>query len=147
MKKIENWLLLPILILFCWSLAAAPHTLDIHLHDTYFVLDSAFTFRFLGGALLLLFGLYKTIRNRHQTINQVFAAPHLLITILLTGLLLIPFATEVRFIDYNNWSNWTSYQSNLLRPSIVVNAYVLTQFIFLIYFITQMVKRPISSQS
>lgn len=140
MKKIENWLILPVMILFVWSLTVANYTLDFHLTDTYFVVDGAFMLRFLGGVLLLLFGVYKTIRHRHHNINRTFAVPHILITILLTGFLLIPVATEIKFVDY---SNWKSYQSKLLWPAVVVIAYVLTLIIFLIYFIFQLLKKPI----
>jgi hypothetical protein len=138
MKKIENWLILPVLVLYCWSFAN-PGTLDLHLHDTYFVIAGVSLWRYFAGFLLIIFGLYKTIRNRHQTINPVFAVPHILITMVLIGFLVIPFTTEKRYIDY---SNWTSYQSKLQWEAIAVISYLLTQFIFLIYFIIQLIKKP-----
>jgi hypothetical protein len=140
MKKIENWLLLPVLVLFCWSLVAYHYTLDIHLHDTYFILEGASTMRILAGYLLIMYGLYKTIRNRHQTINRIFAVSHILISLFFTGLLLLPFTREVRYIDY---SNWNSYQSKLNMGAIAIIFYLLTQVIFLIYFIAQLIKKPV----
>lgn len=143
MKKIENWLLFPVLVLFCWSFAN-PGTLDFHIHDTYFVIAGVSVWRYFAAFLLIVFGLYKTIRNRHQTINRVFAVSHILITILLTGFMVIPFTSEPKYIDY---SNWKSYQSKLQWDAIAVITYLLTQVIFLIYFIIQMVKRPIGTRA
>jgi len=146
----ENWLLMPVIILYIWSFGLTGYTLDLHLHDTYFIVDGVSTFRILAGCLLLIFGLYKTIRNRHQTINQAFAVPHIFITILLTGFLLIPFAikfqdsaSKVQYIDY---SHWRSYESNAKWALMAVFSFLLSQIIFLIYFVVQLVRKPASGR-
>lgn len=141
MRKIENWLLLPVLILFVASFFVTS-TLDVHLHDTYFVIAGLSLLRFLAGLLLILFGLYKTIRNRHQKISYAFAVPHILITVFLTGLFVIPSAIvpsvlERKYLDY---SNWNTFQSLYNRESIIIISYFLVQVIFGIYFFIQMVR-------
>lgn len=141
MKMVENWLLLPVLVLYGWSLTGATSTLDIHIHDTYFVLDKVSILRILGSFLLIVFGLYKTIRYRHETINRNFAVPHILLTVLLTGLLLIPVETEVQFVDY---STWHSYERKMFWSFIGLISFLLVQFIFLIYFIVQLVRQPVN---
>jgi hypothetical protein len=144
-KKIENWLLLPVLILFSCSFGLVGHTLDFHLHDTYFVFEGVSTFRLLASFLLIIFGLYKTIRNRHQTINRVFAVPHILISILLTGLLLMPLAAKQQYIDYTqlDYSDWNSYRYQWQLPVMAGLSFLLIQAIFFIFFIAQLLKKPV----
>jgi hypothetical protein len=138
MKKIENLLLLPVLVLFCLSFNN-PGGLDFHLHDTYFVIAGVSLWRFFAGLLLILFGLYKTIRNRHYYINLIFAVPHILITILLTALILFPFKTEVH--SYIDWSQVPDQKN-----ALVLLAFLLIQVIFLIYFIVKLTQRPVSNR-
>ena len=139
MRKIENWLLLPVLFLLCWSFFGTS-TLDIHLHDTYYVIDGVSILRFQAYALLIIFGMYKTVRHRHENINPVFALLHIFLTILLTGLMLIPSATATgrAYLDYSNWSSYQSFQWN----AIAIIVYSLIQVIFLGYFVVQIFKRP-----
>ncbi len=142
MKKIENLLLLPVAVLFFWSLGVKKSTLDIHLHDTYYVLEGASTLRILGGALLILLGMYKTIRSRHLSINQAFAVTHISVTsiILVVFFLLLPFANDVG--NYLDYSNWNSYQNKMRWEVIAIISFLFIQAVFFLYFIFQMVKKP-----
>ena len=137
-------MLLPVLVLYGWSLTGATSTLDIHLHDTYYVLEKVSTLRILGGFLLILFGLYKTIRFRHETINLKFAIPHILLSIFLPALLLIPVTSEVKYLDY---SNWQSYEGKFQWGPVFLLFYLLIQVIFLIYFIVQLAKKTVPANS
>jgi len=138
MRKIENWLLLPAFILLFRSIIEPLQSFDIHLHDTYFVFDGVSLLRFPAYALLIIFGMYKTVRHRHENIDPVFALPHIVITILLTGVLLFPSTTGKRYVDFTNWSTIGFMQWNVL--SFV--AYLLVQVIFLGYFVVQLIRKP-----
>jgi hypothetical protein len=144
MRTIENWLLLPVLVLYIWSLNLIDDSLDIHLHDTYYVLEGVSFTRVLAGFLLLIFGLYKIIRYRHQFINRVFALPHILLSVLLTAFLLYPVTAKPRDLDYNNWLVYQKYGQ---RSAVAGLLFVLIQVIFLVYFVVQLLKKPVVSKS
>jgi heme/copper-type cytochrome/quinol oxidase subunit 1 len=134
MQKVENSLILPVLFLYVWSLTVSE-SLDFHLHDTYFVVAGFSAMRMLASFFLILFGLYKTIRHRHDVINLFIAVPHILLTSILIGCLLAPLEGERNYIDYNSWNSvpW---------DAIGLLTFLLIQVIFVIYFIIEVVKKP-----
>jgi hypothetical protein len=145
MKNIENWLLLPVGILFICSFGLTGHTLDFHLHDTYFVFEGVSTLRLVAAFLLIIFGLYKTIRYRHQTINRAFAVPHIFFSTALAGLLLMPLFSTRQYIDYTilDYSNWNSYQDQWQLSVLAGVLFLFIQVIFFLYFIVQLLKKRV----
>ena len=137
MQKVENSLILPVLFLFVWSLTVSE-SLDVHLNDTYIVVAGFSALRTLASFFLILFGLYKTIRHRHDVINLFIAIPHILFTSILIGCLLAPLEGKRNYIDYSSWNSvpW---------DAIGLLTFLLIQVIFLIYFIVEIVKKPTPS--
>jgi hypothetical protein len=67
MKKIENWLLWPILVLvFCSISKYGDTTTDVHFSDTYYVIKNSFITGWFLAWLLIVFFLFKLVRRRHQ---------------------------------------------------------------------------------
>lgn len=56
-----------------------PRTLDVQMHDTYYVLDSRFMTRFSAGALLLLAVLYYFLAS--ASLNQTLVVVHIIFTV------------------------------------------------------------------
>ena len=137
MQKVENSLILPVLFLYVWSLTISG-SLDFHLHDTYFVVEGFSALRGLAGFLLILFGLYKTIRYRHDIINLFIAVPHILLTCILIGCLLVSFEGKRNYVDFSSWNSVQLGAMGLL-------SFLLLQVIFVIYFIVEIIKKPVPS--
>jgi hypothetical protein len=128
MKKIENWLLWPILILIFCSISKYGDTAtDIHWNDTFYVINNSFITGWFLAWLLIVFFLFKLIRRRHQAINNKFA-----ITFMGGG---SPAGYSDSQID-----NLIFY--NQVRVVTALGLLV-TQVIFLVYFVVQLLKKPV----
>jgi hypothetical protein len=137
MKKIENWLIIPaLLLLFYWISSFGKASINIHWHDSYYALDNkALSGRFLIW-LTIVFIFFKIIRARHQSINRKFAVTYLVLTLLLFTIFSIPVEPDGR-----NMEKWSLF--NQVR--IVVGAiFLLAQVMFLIYYFVQLVRKPVS---
>jgi len=135
MKKIENWLIIPALLLFFyWISNYGKTSINIHWHDTYYVLDNkALSGRFLIW-LTIVFIFFKIIRARHGSINRKFAVTYIVLTLLL----FIIFSLPVE-LDGRNLEKWSLF--NQVR--IIVGAiFLLAQVMFLIYYFVQLIKKP-----
>jgi heme/copper-type cytochrome/quinol oxidase subunit 1 len=146
MKKIENWLFLPILVLVFYGASKySSNTIDIHFHDTYYVVANG---HLIGVSLVwlsIVLILFKIIRRRHQSISIRFAIPYLILTLLIFLVFWLPNGAETgaNGISDTQLNRWLLY--NQLRISAAF-FFLLAQVIFLIYFITQLFKRPVVSR-
>ena len=143
MKKIENWLLLPVLVLLFYAASKySSTTTDVHYHDTYFVVSNGM----IAGSCLIWLGivflLFKMIRRRHQTINIKFAIPYFILTLLIFLVFWLPTGAETgeNGISDTQLDSWLFY--NQLR---ILSGYIFlfAQITFLIYFIFQFFRRPL----
>ncbi len=135
MQKVENSLILPVLFMYVWSLTVSG-SLDLHLHDTYYVVAGFSALRGLAGFLLVTFGLYKTIRYRHDVINLFIAVPHILLSNILIGCLLAPLEGKRSYVEFSAWNAVPWAAIGLL-------SFLVIQVIFVIYFIMEIVKKPV----
>jgi hypothetical protein len=144
MKKIENWLLLPVLILLFYAASKySSTTTDIHYHDIYFVVSNGA----IAGCCLIWLGivfiLFKIIRRRHQLVNIKFAIPYYMLTGLIFLVFWLPTSAETgeNGISDSQLDWWLFY--NQLR---ILSGYIFlfAQVTFLIYFIFQLFRRPLS---
>src|SRR5690349_11417001 len=89
MKKIENFLFWPVLVLlfFCITKYGSTST-DINFHDTYYIIPSSTIAGSFAGWLLVVIFLLKRIRHRHQVVNNKFALIYIALTILCLGVFL-----------------------------------------------------------
>jgi membrane protease YdiL (CAAX protease family) len=146
MKKIENILFIPAVILLFLSISKKNTAVtDIHFSDTYYVVsNAAIAGGFLGWLILVIIFL-KLIRWRHQSINIKFASPYIILTLVLylVFTLASPPQAGTGGMSDAQLDQWIFY--NRLREVTAV-AFILIQVIFLIYFITQLFKRPAVSR-
>ena len=148
MKKIENLLFWPILVLiFCSISKYGDTTTDVHFSDTYYVINNSFITGWFLAWLLIVFFLFKLIRRRHHFVHTKFAAAYIMLTVLFFG---ISWASG--FFGGGSPAGYSDSQldklifyDNLRTQSAL--CLVATQVIFLIYFVVQLLKKPVVSKS
>lgn len=144
MKKIENWLLWPILVLiFCSISKYGDTTTDIQLNDTYYVINNNIITGWFLVWLLIVFFLFKLIRRRHHTVNTKFAVAYIVLTVLFFGV-----SWGSGFFGGGSPAGYSDSQLDKLifydklRTQTILGL-VLIQVIFLVYFIVQLLKKPV----
>jgi hypothetical protein len=141
MKKIENVLLLPALVLLVLIFVKRRSTLDLHLHDTYYVIANAAIVKWFLYWIIVQFILYTIIRRRHGPLSKKWAVTHISITVLLIGLILfLPHTQERAPVDYKTiLERWQWYNEAMLAAML---AFLLSQIVFLIYFVIRLFQSP-----
>jgi hypothetical protein len=148
MKKIENWLLLPLLfIVFGNYLFVGKSMLHID-HDVQSaqIITDALFFRFFLFILVVLFLLYKIIRKRYGAVNKPWAFSHIAITMLFTVIIwyLVQNQQWPRFYLSTSFNDvlhiWARYNKALVIAACI---FLLIQISFLIYFTVKLVKKPL----
>lgn len=144
MKKIENFLFLPVLVLLFYSASKYSDTsIDIHLFDTYYIFSSAAAAGWFALWLLVVVFLFRLVRRRHQMVHQRFEIIYSTLTLLFFGVFLLAGLS-------GGPSNAAGYSDADLDALIFRNklgmavawCFLTVQFIFLTYIILQFVKKP-----
>jgi hypothetical protein len=145
MKKVEHFLFLPVLILLFYGASKYSSTVtDIHLHDTFYVITNASITGWFLAWLGIVFILFKIIRRRHVIIHTKFAFTYIVLTVLLFGVFIVAglVGGPSDRSGYTDADLDVVIARNLFRM-VTVYCFLAVQFIFLIYFIIQMVKQPV----
>lgn len=148
MKKIENLLVLPMLLLLVWAIFSKGATLDFHIYDTYYVVDSAWLALQMLIVVLLFFVLYKLVRRRHQRVSRTWVITHFSVS---TALILITWFSVGMFnkrskglVDYSEAFNHRLPAWELAIGMAVLSFLVLqlTVFAYLIIRLIRPAKTP-----
>jgi len=145
MKKIENFLLLPIIASVFYSISKYKDTtIDINAFDTFYVIQSGLLTGLFAFWLFVVFLLLKLIRRRQGFVHRLFVFTYNTLTILFFGVFML-----------GAWhigpSNGAGYSNSELDALIFKNqlrlvsawCFFIVQIIFLIYFIVQLVKKTV----
>lgn len=144
MKKMENWLLVPAFLLLV-SFFFLHRTIDVHIHDTYYVITGSFVAQWAAYWVLLLFLLYKLLRKRHDTVNGKLFRLHVTTTFIpLFFILFLGYITNSKTAQYLDYSNWQQLEPRFQASTamILTLLFLLSQVTFLLYFIIQLLKKP-----
>ena len=146
MKKIENILFVPAVILLFYSISKHNTAVtDIHFSDTFFVVENRTITGWFLAWLILVIIFFKIIRYRHYYISKRFAAPYIILTPVLFLFFCLPLGSHsyVSGMSDEQLSEWIFFNQVKM---VTGYSFLLIQVIFLIYFITQLIKRPIASR-
>ncbi len=132
-----------ILAILFWPMLIGNSTLDIHLHDTYFVIDN-----FPGAAsslwyCIFLFALYTVTRRKTGNINGLIALFHILITtvVILFYVLKKVYNYETlprRYLDFSGL--YTSFSREQTMLIALMGLFVVAQLAFFTYAIVSLVQ-------
>ncbi|WP_207510810.1 hypothetical protein [Longitalea luteola] len=143
MRKLENLLIIIVLIILFYSASKyGDASIDVHFHDTFYVINSAYIGGWFAVWLLIIFLLFKVVRRRHHYVSP-------LITLTYTTLTLLFFCVFLLLGLVNGASNGAGFSNADLDALIfrnklrVVAAWCLlaVQVIFLTYFAVQLLKK------
>jgi hypothetical protein len=140
MKKIENILFIPALILLFLGISKNnTGATDIHFNDTFFVLENRTMAGWFLAWLIFVIILFKIIRRRHNYINKRVAAPYIILTVVFYLFFFLGNFMQGggRGMSDAQLQRWTFY--NQLKM-VTAAAFLLVQLIFLIYFTWQMIR-------
>lgn len=126
------------------SLLFANGSLDINLHDTYFVISYAIIYRLIAIILIMVWVIYTLAKDVLPSLWLSWA--HVLITITIVALLL---CKQIHFMGldgaprrYYAFSEFEKKQQDIFLTSIIITAaFLLGQLLFIVNLITGVAKR------
>lgn len=145
MKKIENFLFWPVLVLLFCSISKYGDTpTDVHWSDTFFVIkNSVITGCFLAWLIVVIM-LFKVIRRRGQAIHTKFAITYIVLTLLLFSVSCVS-----GFLGGGSPAGYSDRQLDKLifydnLRIVTASCLLAVQVVFLIYFVVQLLKKPVA---
>jgi cytochrome c oxidase subunit 1 len=131
--KPYDLLLITSVLLLITSFFPLQSTLDLHLHDTYFVIAVSHITWVLSLFLFLMWGIYRLLSE--VLFSRVMTWLHVLLTviplviimiIIIRQSLSIPAGMPRRYVDYN-WSAFESFQRYNTFISVIAMVCILCQ--------------------
>jgi hypothetical protein len=112
------------LLLFFISLFIPFQSVDIHMHDTYYVFEMSDAFRNMGGALLALFTVNTFLKRNVYSI--VLSWIHTILTNLTVAAALF-FLYRASFAYEPGFSDWETFKTNNNIIAITIWTFLLAQ--------------------
>ena len=135
-KRPHNFLLLTVILFLIASLFVSNQALDIHLHDTYFVLSLSHIVWPIISWLLTFWTLY--LLTKHILFSKVLTWLHIILIVLASLFLLaiLSFSndqritgTQGRYYDFSNWE--AIVQSDGLAKAILLMIFAIIPGLFI----------------
>src|SRR5574337_666416 len=118
--------LLVAVILILLALICSKQTIDIHIHDTYYIITFPFVFFWLSVPFFFFWLIY--LISRKILLSNILVWAHFCLTVISLSLLLY-------FLPYrltNAWTSFETYKNFHLITSTTLLAFLLGQTFFLI---------------
>ncbi|OQP59478.1 hypothetical protein A3860_37665 [Niastella vici] len=149
MKKIENFLFLPIIVLVFYSISKYNETsIDLNVFDTFYVIQSGIVTGLFACWLFVVILLLKLIRRRQGLVHRKFVFTYNTLTLLFFGVFMLGVwhTSPANGAGYSNTELDALIFKNKLRL-VAVWCFLVVQVIFLIYFFIQFAKKPVPAKS
>lgn len=135
--------LITAIILLLFSFFSPDHRLDLHLHDTYFVIDGQVLYRGATLNLLLLWAICFLARK--FLFSKVLTWIHVFLTLAFTFVWIVPIFRNywngaTAYADYSGLESIQHFNTIAYLQLFLALAFVLAQVLFLIHLITGAVR-------
>jgi hypothetical protein len=139
-KKIRPYSLLGIigLVLFAVSFLIPSHTVDVNIHDTYYVLEMSYAFRNVACFFLALFTIYTFLQQKLY--SPVLSWAHVSLTVV-TATACFFFLYRASEAYQPNFSNWESFQTNNNIIVITLLTFLIAQLLLIINLLIRAFRR------
>jgi heme/copper-type cytochrome/quinol oxidase subunit 1 len=134
-------LLLAALSLLISGFLSVKGTIDLHFHDTYFVIDHVQFYLILSIPAFVLWTIYLLTRN--ILLSQLMTWVHVALTLLAIGAFIcLPlFSYPPRYVDVSPWSTFNEFQrTNQIMAGIAL-IFTLAQLILIANIVGGIVRR------
>lgn len=133
----ENWLLIiPILFtLIEWYFYPAA-AIDIHLHDTYFIIANFYIGILMLFIVLLPYLCHAFLRITNKQ-NKLILITHIvlnsLLLIAMPLLMQLPQGSPRRYYDFSNWESVKQFENLNYYLAIIIISFIIIQILFVLY--------------
>jgi cytochrome c oxidase subunit 1 len=136
-----------VLLLTSFFVLKRDSAVDIHFHDTYYIIAHAHFFCLLGIISLFIWTLY--LATKKMLYSKALTWTHVILTVLSVAsvILILSFAsnhfdaTPQRYYDYNSWDLFKASQKYNTAIAIVIVILLIGQVVFIVNIIAGLFKR------
>jgi heme/copper-type cytochrome/quinol oxidase subunit 1 len=134
-------LLLAALSLLISGFLSAKGTIDLHFHDTYFVIDHVQFYLILSLPAFVLWTIYLLTRN--ILLSHLMTWVHVALTLLAIGAFIcLPlFSYPARYVDVSPWSTFNEFQTTNKIIAGIALIFTLARLILIVNIVGGIVRR------
>jgi len=133
----------PALVLIVLSLIVADRsTIDVHIHDTYFVLSTKFVLRLFAAILILFWFMYLLVGS--LMFSAVLTRLHVLLNVLAIASLALATLIVGKYVDFSIWP--TGFRGSSRLSAFVTwsgAVLILSQLLFIFNLLAGVTRRAI----
>lgn len=126
---------------FVSSFLGGRRTIDLHLHDTYFIIGISFAWLMTGCYFLFLWIVYQLASRRKRNV-QILTKAHVWITLAVLTVFLIPSSNGPRkYLDFSTFQE----QNRMMGLAIIL--FLLAQLLFLVNIVIALFRKKANMTS
>jgi hypothetical protein len=136
--KPYHLLLIVTFALMFFSLFVTTQTTDLHIHDTYYIIETKAIFYLLAGFAFLLWLTYFIAR---KILSKWLMYIHLFVTLsTIVYLLTVVYNINTSPISYNSWTSFEQFKDTSNIIAIIFFIFFIAQLLFVINIFTGLIK-------